>query len=307
MRSRKKLNDGCLKIFHFLKLLYEDRAFYSDVIEIFKDEINEQSSNNIQVTLNKYINTLKVFGIKIKKEKNKYKLESSLYSVNLALEDLKALNVISSSAKNLPDEDLMGTIESFLKAVELRMNSEDKTTMSMISTNSYDFSFYYADIKKQIENCENLCEEHRVLDITYTKDGEEISCKCVAKEVVYDHKNVYLKVHDNVKHQALDIPINNILSISLSPNRINTPDPIDTTVVYRLKGALAKRYKLKENEYSKGLDNSGYLVVVNRNEPFDKLLSRLMRYSNSCEIVSPKYLREEMIKRISDAISNYED
>ena len=71
MRNNKKLNDGCLKIFEFLKLLYNDEAEYSKVLEIFQDEIKETTTNNIQVTLNKYINTLRVFGLKIKKENGK--------------------------------------------------------------------------------------------------------------------------------------------------------------------------------------------------------------------------------------------
>ena len=77
-KTSLKLNDGCLKIFRLLNLLYEDKADYNSVVEIFKDDLNEQSTNNIQVVLNKYMNALKVFGIKLKKVKNKYKLQSSL-------------------------------------------------------------------------------------------------------------------------------------------------------------------------------------------------------------------------------------
>ena len=92
-KNSKKLNAGCLKIFQLIKLLYEDKAEYSSVIEIFKDEINEQSTNNIQVNINKYINTLKIFGMKIVKENHKFKLLSSLYSLDMNVEDLKSLAI----------------------------------------------------------------------------------------------------------------------------------------------------------------------------------------------------------------------
>ena len=78
-----------------------------------------------------------------------------------------------------------------------------------------------------------------------------------------------------------------------------------TTVVYKLKNRLAQTYKLKETETSEGLNANGELIVINKGEPFDKLLQRLMRYSYNCEIVSPKNLREEMIKLINETLNNY--
>ena len=300
MRNHKKLNDGCLKIFHFLRLLYEDRAYYKDVVEIFKDEINEQSANSIQVTLNKYINTLKVFGIKIEKINNKYQMLSSLYTMKFSLEDLKAVSILTTMAKSFPGSDLVNRVENFLNVIEKRMSNEDKASLDMLnSLSNYKISFYYSDIKQQIEKCEELCKENRFVDLIYRKDGQEYHCKCVAKEVLYDSKNAYLKVHDSVKRQSLEIPINSILNIGFRPNIVNIVE-LNTTVVYKLKGRLAKIYKLKEQEHSD-------LIVVNRNEPFEKLLSRLMKYSTSCELVSPKYLREDMLKLIMDTISNYDN
>lgn len=305
MKNNKKLNNGCLKIFYFLRLLYEDRAYYSDVVDIFKDEINEQSANNIQVTLNKYINTLKVFGIKIKKVNNKYNLMSSLYSVQFTLEDLKSISILASGVKNFPDKELSEEINSFIHSITLRMSNEDKTTLSMLGNSlGYDFSFFYLDIRKQIEDCEKLCKENQLLDLIYLKDNHEVRSTCVAKEIIYDSKNAYLRVHDSVKRQSLEIPINDILHIAMLPNRTSNVE-LNTTVVYKIKGRLSKTYKLKEYEVSQGYDADGNLVVVNRNEPFEKLLSRLMKYTTSCELVSPKYLRDDMIKLISDSLSNY--
>ena len=63
-KNNPKLNDGCIKMFKLLLLLYQDKADYESVKDIFKNDFDdEQSTNNIQVVLNKYLNTLKVFGI----------------------------------------------------------------------------------------------------------------------------------------------------------------------------------------------------------------------------------------------------
>lgn len=305
MKSSKKLNNGCLRIFHFLMLLYEDRAYYKDVMDIFKDEISEQSANNIQVTLNKYINTLKVFGIKIKKENNKYKLLSGLYSMKFTLDDINAISIITSSVRSFPDESLVEEIEKFKKNIMLRMNNEDKARFANISSSSgYDFSFFYADIRKQVEDCEKLSKLHSNLNLIYRKNNDEIRCRCIAKEVLYDSKNAYLKVHDSTKRQTLEIPISNIIHIEVLPNKSNSIE-LNTTIVYKLKNRLAKTYKLKENEHSQGFDSEGNLIVINQNEPFEKLLSRLMKYTDSCELISPKFLRDDMLKLINDTLANY--
>ena len=129
MKNNKKLNEGCLKIFQLLKLLYEDKADYDNVVEIFKDEIEEQTTNNIQVNLNKYINTLKISGIKIKKEKHKYKLLSSLYSMKFSIEDLKSISILVSSLQKFPEVELTEDIKEFVSSLELRMDNEDKNIL----------------------------------------------------------------------------------------------------------------------------------------------------------------------------------
>lgn len=304
-KNSKKLNAGCLKIFQLIKLLYEDKAEYSSVIEIFKDEINEQSTNNIQVNINKYINTLKIFGMKIVKENHKFKLLSSLYSLDMNVEDLKSLAILVNTANNFPDKNLTGKVNEFVKSIELRMDGEDKFVLNNLTKNSdYDFSFYYSDIRNQIDECEKICAEKFVINLLYKKDGKEIRCKCTPKEVIYDSKTAHLKVYDSSARQNLEIPINTILSINMLPQRASNIE-LNTTVVYKLKNRLAKTYKLKENEDSAGLNQDGELIVINKEGNFEKLLHRLMRYSSDCELVSPKFLRNEMIKMINDTIENY--
>lgn len=302
-KNNTKLNDGCIKIFKLLLLLYEDKADYDSVIEIFKDDLSEQSTNNIQVILNKYINTLRVFGIKIKKENNKYSLQSSLYSMNYNLEDLKSISLLINSIKSFPDQEITHDVNEFITNLTLRMNNSDKNKLNKINKN-YDFSFYYSNLREQIEQCEQICKDKFIINVLYLKNNKEIKCKCTPKEVIYDTRNAYLQVYDSSTNQNIDIPISNILQITALP-QVAKSASVTTTVVYKVKNRLAKTYKLKENEYSDGYDNNGNLIVINKNEPFDNLLKRLMRYSFNCEIISPKYLREQMISMIDETIKNY--
>lgn len=306
-KSAKKLNAGCIKIFQLLILLYEDKADYNAVIEIFKDDLDETSTNNVQVILNKYMNTLKVFGIKVIKQNNQFKLLSSLYAMQFTIEDLKSISIIANSIQNFPDQDLTEKVQNFLKQIELRMGNEDKNTLNNLQKSmDYDFSFYYSNYKQQIEQCKQLCKDNAIINILYLKNGEEIRCKGTPKELLYDAKNAYLKVYNTSKRQNLEIPLNTICSISKLPQLANRIE-LTTTVVYKLKNRLAKTYKIKKDEYSYSKDEFGNQTIVNKNEPFDKLLKRLMRYGHNCEIISPKPLREEMIRLINETLNQYEN
>ena len=82
---------------------------------------------------------------------------------------------------------------------------------------------------------------------------------------------------------------------------------LTTTVVFRLKNKLAKNYKLREWETSSGFDENGHLIVVNKNEDFNILLKRLMRYGTECYITSPKELVDKMKQLLDETLSNYDE
>ena len=310
--NSKKLNAGCIKIFQFLQLLYEDEAEYGRVVEIFKDEVSVKnaSSNNIQVVINKYVNALKIFGIKITKEKNKYKLLSSLYSMKLSVDDIKSMSILISSTENFPDKKSGSSVKEFLNKIELRMKNEDKNTLnSLIKNSNYDFSFYYTDLREQINQCLELAEHNRTINLVYLNKKKEKKIKCNVKEVIFESKTAYLLVYDMVARENLQIALPHILSIDDSPASMMNAADSTTTVVFRLKGRLAKTYNYREGEKcTKEFTKDGEeLVVVTRDEPVDLLLSRLMRYSTSCEIVSPKFIKEKMVALINDTLSNYDE
>lgn len=307
MKNNKKLNEGCIKIFRLLELLYQDKADYESVKNVFKDANEKPSKNTLQVNMNKYINTLKIFGIKIKKEKNKYKLLSSLYSMKFTTEDIKAISLLIASMKNFPEVELTQDVNEFIQSLEARMNNDDRNKLNSFSKNSHpDNSFYYTDLREQIQQCEQVCNKNYTINVVYTKLNKEYSCKCTPKEVLYNSKGVFLRVYDTGKHHHLEIPINRILAITELP-QVASPIELKPTVVYKLKNRLAKTYKVKENEHTDGYDEEGNLTVINKDGVLDNLIPRLLRYSYDCEIVSPKYLREEMKRIINETISQYEE
>lgn len=305
-KDSQKLNDGCIKIFKLLKLLYQDKADYQSVINIFIDDFNEdQTTNHIQVVLNKYLNTLKVFGLNIVKENNKFILKNGLYSIPFSNEDLISIGILTKISENFPDKEICKNIQNLLQELDFRMDDIYKNKLKNISKN-YNFSFFYSSLEDKIDYCKHICKENFVVVIIYLKDNKEIKCKCTPKEIIYEPEEVFLRVYNPNGYENINIPISNILTITKQPQIANSTE-LTTTVVYKLKNRLAKTYKIKENEYSDGYDKDGNLTIINKNEPFDILLKRLMRYSINCEIISPKCLRDKMIEQINKTLENYKD
>ena len=79
-----------------------------------------------------------------------------------------------------------------------------------------------------------------------------------------------------------------------------------TTVTFKISGRLAKTYKLKENETLLEIDKDKNLIIVNRDEPINKLIPRIMRYSDCCQVIGPKSLKEEIKHIINNTLAQYD-
>lgn len=302
--KKQKINNGCINIFRFLQLLYDDEAYYDDVVSIYKDDINEKSENNLQVVLNKVINAMKIFGIKVEKVKNKYELKNSLYTANYDVDDLKSISILIKAVENYPNKTIKKQADKILKLFTLRMSSDCLMKLNQLSTN-YNFNFFYKPFKQQIEDCQELCKTELLFNIKYLYKGKEVQRQGIAKDVTFTAKTAYLQMYDTDNNLNFEIPIPNILDIKQqnSKNR-KMIAPLHTT--FYLKGRLAKTYKLKENEQLQEKEcTEDKISILSKTEPLDVLLPRLMRYQDNCVVKGPQYVREEMLKMINDTLEQY--
>ncbi len=304
MTNSKKINNGCINIFRFIQLLYDNEAYYDRVVAIYKNEIGSQSVNNLQVVLNKAVNSLKVFGIKVHKEKNKYQLNSSFYTAEYSLDDLKSISLIIKAIENFPNKKVKLAVEEMIKLLILRMSEDCKKKLNSLCSN-YQFNFLYKSFKKQIEDCSNLCKSELMFNVKYNNKGEEIQRTGVAKDVIYTAKTAYLLMYDTDSRLNYQIPIPSILSID--PLSSKTKKMVGTqNVSYYLLGRLAHTYKPKENESVYATDLPDKIEVISKSEPINVLLPRLMRYQDKCIIKSPKYVKKLMLDLINETLVQYE-
>ncbi len=301
-----KYNEACIKVFDMLKLLSNGTAKYRDIIELFNG--SEKSDNaGANVILNKYLNTLKIFGINIYKSKNIYYLQNSIFSINLDNNDIKMLKKLKNASGILHNLKQKENFERFIKDIELRLTRAAKETLYSSSFEDADsINYEYVEkYKTLITRLENCCFENQKLELDFTLDYKNYKVLCEPKEIIYKNQKAYLSVFNHLSRQVFDVPIDAITEVKQLPV-LSKIKETSATVVYKIKDDLAKSYQLKEWETCDGrFDEQGWLTIVNHNEDFDELLKRLMRYGSNCIVVSPKTFRESMIEAIDDTLKNY--
>lgn len=302
----EKYNEACIKIFDMLKLLSGGTAKYKDIIELFNpDEANPVSGAH--VILNKYLNTLKIFGINIHKSKSMYYLQNSFFSLNLNENEIKMLQLLKTTGECLSSAKQKELFDSFIRDIEIRLTSSSRELLADSSDDKNNaLSEYFAKYKDIIEKCESYCQENHKIEVSFTQDNKDYKVICHPREITYVNNKAYLSVFNHLSRQVFDVPVDSIKLIKQMP-MVSPGCEVGMTVVYEIRNNLAKAYKLKEWETTDGkFDKDGWLKIVNHRECFDDLIKRLMRYDSSCRVVSPKNFRELMVSSIDDTLANYE-
>ena len=144
------------------------------------------------------------------------------------------------------------------------------------------------------------------MEIVYTSRlGKEYNIVCSPLEVMFIKKMLCLKALGNNGSRIYQIPLENIKSVKQLPVPSESKS-IPTTVVFKIKNRLALNYKLRKWERLQEIDSEGNHIIINKEEDMEELLKRLMKYGTECELLSPKFLREEMIQLINKTLSKYE-
>ena len=301
----KKYNNACIKLFEFLLMLDKGDVEFKKVIEHFSDGKYDGKSNT-HVTLNKYLNAMNIFGVQVKKVKHIYKMLKSPCKLNFSKEDLKCIKLLKEASKILPEGSNKNSFDSFIRSIEIRYDDDTVNKLTEIENPDIDnYEFLNSKLNVQIKLCEKYCQEKYKLEIVFkNNNGETINLLCTPVEINYVKSRVFFNVMGNNGSRIYEIPLDAIISIKQLPSA-SSQVYIPTTIVYRIKNRLAKNYKLRDWERLDKIENNGAKIIVNKNEDFDVLIKRLMRYGMECEIISPKFIKEEMINRINKTLENY--
>lgn len=305
MKTYKKICDASVRVLETLKVLYNKSSSIQDIISYFEkvDPNNRIYTNEVIL---KYINTLKVSGLRFLKIKDKYSLLNTPYQLEFNEDELNAIYLIEKLSEVLPEERVKKEINSFINELEKRFSDNTKMLSHNIAKPDFlNLEFDYSKYSQQIKEYEKYCIDGQRLKITYKNQNKvETSIMVEPIEIKYIESEVYFSVYNPLSAQIQDISFNFISKVEQLPLRSN-PSSMLSSVTFKLKDRLAKGYKLHEGEELIEKKVDGNIIILNRTEDRVLLLKRLMRYGENCEVISPKTLREEMKQMIKSTLRNY--
>lgn len=227
--------------------------------------------------------------------------------MQFSLEDIKTVLHIKSAENLLPKGKNRHNIDDFLKQIEMRFDETSQNIKQALeNSDNSSLEFYNSELIEQIKKCEEYCQQQYKLEIIYNYgDSTDINLLCSPKELIYMKRKIYLRVIGNNGNRIYDIPIDNIKDVKRLPTAASS-QAVPTTVVYRIKNRLTKNYKIRDWEFVDKVEHDGSQIIINKNEDLNLLIKRIMRYGTEAEIISPKFVREEMIELINKTLSNYQ-
>lgn len=311
MENSTKQVDSCIKMFALIKLLLEDDANFSQVVGVISEYEHPVSTDNSihSVTLSKYINTLKLIGINVKKEKGKYHLINPPYKFELNQDELNAFMLIKECASKLNEEGkTKEEFDKFIKACELRFSEQTQIlSKKHTSQNKADFGFYFDKLTNKVDICSKFCNEDYKVEIVYYPKGKKTEKKIIAKaqELLYRRNSIQLQVLDITSTQTTTISLDKIISIKQMPVKIPRAYSTNRVTVYGLRGRLAKNYRVRNWEIAEGYRGE-WLIIKNKDESEEELIQRLLKYGASCKIFSPAVLKDKIVSAFENTLKLYE-
>ena len=310
MIENKKQIDCCITMFELLKTLLNDEATFAQLTQILTNEDFSipPETRIISVSLNKHLNTLKLFGLNINKEKGKYYLENSPFNIICTNKELRALALITSWANQLNNAN--NTNEEFNKFIHLiktRLPQESKNALKEIESSLHTELIHYPQTEADlIKNCAKYCNEDFSIEITFHKTKKKIEQKitAIAQELLFRKNKTHLRALDLKSRQFTTIPLRNIISIKQLPTKINSTFSTNKITVMALRGRLARNYKLRPWEYVE-TKNKEWLIVVNKDESEEELTKRILKYGDLCKVITPLKMRQKIKNTIDETLALY--
>lgn len=279
----QKKNLSSIQVIKTLKVLLQGDYEMKELIKILNQNEEEPVFNNSVIS--KYINTCRLCGIEIPKIHNKYFVAKMPFGLELSLIDINLLKQMQIVVKNDFTEK---TVRTFDKLIQ-KLNRYSSTEIAKVDKEEFNFS---------LELFEHAVAQKRKINLMFKN---RVIQECIPLNITKVGNKTFFNVFNKYPRQ---IDINRLSGIQLSDKTYSEPFDGNQVVVYKLIGTLAKRYEARENEAIQQCPN-GDIIVTNRNENEEHLISRLLRYDDKCEVMQPKAFREKFKDVVNDILKNY--
>ncbi|MDD3419543.1 MAG: WYL domain-containing protein [Candidatus Gastranaerophilales bacterium] len=269
-------------------------------------EINDKLSKNPSIeqsftkeTLLKIINTLRASGIKIEKQKGLYYISKLPWEFDLDEKYLDILFNLGCFVGALEQRELLKNYNLFLSNLFRYLPDERirKFQGSFLGAKNKDKYGKYSLLIKKLEQAKkNNCR----IKIVFNKESYIFDTYYME----YNSKEVFVTGYNLKDHENKTMNLGEIASIKQLPQK-SSGMFFPSNVTFKIKGRLAKSYNLRENEKLIDFD-SNTLIISNKGEDKQKLLRRIIKYKNLCEIIAPDSMKEEFKAILRRTLNNYD-
>ena len=279
-----KKNISSMQVIKTLQMLLQGNFTMNELIEKLNAEESEPIFNNSVIS--KYINTCRICGIDIPKIHNKYFVASMPFGLELTLNDINLLENFQNVVRGEMTSRYNKIFDNFLD----KLNRFSNKKIARVEKDSHQAS---------TELFERSVYEKRKIKLMFKN---RIELVCIPVKIIDGKTRTLFHVNCNGKDRMIGTERVSGIEV-LSEKFVKNHD--EKSVLFILKGTLAQRYKLRENEHIVNPYDGESMTVSNKGENKHILFSRLLRYDKYCEVVNPKPYREEMCQLIDDMLSNY--
>ncbi len=281
--SQKK-NLSSMQVIKTLQVLLEGNFTMSELIEKLNQNEEEPVFNNSVIS--KYINTCRFCGIEIPKIHNKYFVTSMPFGLELTNIDINLLESMQNLVKNEMTKKYNKLFNSFIE----KLNRYSNKKIARVEKATYQLTS---------ELFENAVADRRKIQLLFKN---RVIMECIPIKITEVKGKTYFNVFYKNRERMIDSARVSGLEVMKQKFLQNFNDE---SVIFLIRDDLAARYDLRENEQYTKTDRIGWKAISNRGENKEVLLSRLLRYDDKCEIISPKTYRDEMKQILDGALSNY--
>ncbi len=280
-----KRNQSSMQVLKTLKVLLQGNYTMQELIEILNSgEVVPIFNNSV---ISKYINTCRYCQIDIPKIHNRYFVASMPFGLELTGSDINLLEIL----QNVIRQEMTSKCNKLFDCFIEKLNRFSNKKIARVEKETYQVSAELFDLAVNEKRKIRLMFKNRNI-----VDG-------IPLEMVENKGKTYFHIiTDRNKDKMIDASRVSGIEV-LSEKYIQNYN--GQVVVFELKGALAQKYNLRENERLLKKFDGKSITVSNHGENKDILLARLMRYDDKCEILNPKSYRDDMVRIIEESLSNY--
>ncbi len=295
MSMKKNFNKTANNLLTLLFYIIKNKKFTVDELVEY---LNQQCDISIKnLTVLKYLRTMKKLNYKFTKEKKVYYLISTPFDLDI---DSSLINKFFGNYLRIMDK-----YDNYSQERAKMIYSKISPFLKIQNINSLNKKYYSAEKKKYAipEIFISICKDKTRIKIEYNVDNQ-ISIFVIEPNEIVSNNGEYFIYALNLKKRIYELfNIKNIISVE----RLNEKNKFQykkEKVLLQLTGTLAKSYTRKKDEKLIQKNKNGTIIMMYFYDR-EMFFRRILRYQTSCKIIAPKFLKKEYLEFIKNLYNMY--